>query len=62
MFYFRDVDDNVDPRIYPTGPNHNSVLWNAMVHPLLNMTIFGAIWYQGRVTLSNFGQNRTQHW
>ncbi|KAJ8400355.1 hypothetical protein AAFF_G00397380 [Aldrovandia affinis] len=25
----------------------NSVLWNAMIHPLLNMTIQGAIWYQG---------------
>ncbi|XP_069805093.1 sialate O-acetylesterase-like [Dendropsophus ebraccatus] len=24
-----------------------SVLWNAMIHPLLNMTIKGAIWYQG---------------
>lgn len=22
-------------------------LWNAMVYPLLNMTIYGAIWYQG---------------
>jgi len=25
----------------------NSVLWNAMVHPLLNMTIYGVLWYQG---------------
>ncbi|MBN3300473.1 SIAE acetylesterase, partial [Amia calva] len=25
----------------------NTVLWNAMIHPLLNMTIKGAIWYQG---------------
>ncbi|KAM9359707.1 sialate O-acetylesterase [Symphorus nematophorus] len=25
----------------------NSALWNAMIHPLLNMTIKGAIWYQG---------------
>ncbi|KAM9733292.1 sialate O-acetylesterase isoform 1-T1 [Menidia menidia] len=25
----------------------NSVLWNAMIHPLLNMTIYGAVWYQG---------------
>ncbi|KAK3595233.1 hypothetical protein CHS0354_021550 [Potamilus streckersoni] len=29
------------------GPNTPMVLWNAMVHPLLNMTIYGAIWYQG---------------
>lgn len=29
------------------GPTSNSVLWNSMIHPLLNMTIKGAIWYQG---------------
>ncbi|KAM8769607.1 sialate O-acetylesterase [Acanthopagrus schlegelii] len=29
------------------SPKDNSVLWNAMIHPLLNMTIKGAIWYQG---------------
>jgi sialate O-acetylesterase len=33
----------------------NSVLWNAMVHPLLNMTIYGVIWYQGE---SNAVYNR----
>jgi len=27
--------------------NTNSVLWNAMIHPLLNTTIHGVIWYQG---------------
>ncbi|XP_040902845.1 sialate O-acetylesterase [Toxotes jaculatrix] len=27
--------------------DRNSVLWNSMIHPLLNMTIKGAIWYQG---------------
>ncbi|MCJ8733554.1 hypothetical protein PDJAM_G00224870 [Pangasius djambal] len=26
---------------------NSTVLWNAMIHPLLNMTIKGAIWYQG---------------
>ncbi len=31
----------------PTG---DSILWNAMIHPLLNMTIKGAIWYQGKLT------------
>ncbi|XP_060559464.1 sialate O-acetylesterase-like [Ruditapes philippinarum] len=25
----------------------SSVLWNAMVHPFINMTIYGTIWYQG---------------
>ncbi|KAM4704298.1 sialate O-acetylesterase [Rhinophrynus dorsalis] len=29
------------------GPCSYKVLWNAMIHPLLNMTIKGAIWYQG---------------
>ncbi|XP_012942502.1 sialate O-acetylesterase [Aplysia californica] len=29
------------------GPELNSVLWNAMIHPLLGMTLRGAIWYQG---------------
>ncbi|XP_063061145.1 sialate O-acetylesterase isoform X2 [Engraulis encrasicolus] len=37
------------------GPQQNSVLWNAMIHPLLNMTITGAIWYQGE---ANAGHNR----
>jgi len=35
--------------------NHNSYLWNAMVHPLLRMSIKGAIWYQGE---ANTGHNR----
>ncbi|XP_049431493.1 sialate O-acetylesterase-like isoform X2 [Epinephelus fuscoguttatus] len=30
-----------------TCPKNDSVLWNSMIHPLLNMTIKGAIWYQG---------------
>ena len=32
----------------PKSPqNSYSVLWNAMICPFLNMTIKGAIWYQG---------------
>ncbi|XP_029571407.1 sialate O-acetylesterase isoform X1 [Salmo trutta] len=34
------------PSMYLSVWTH-SVLWNAMIHPLLNMTIKGAIWYQG---------------
>lgn len=30
-----------------SGPSDHSVLYNAMIHPFLNMTIYGAIWYQG---------------
>lgn len=29
------------------NPRNNHVLWNAMIHPLLPYTIYGAIWYQG---------------
>jgi len=31
----------------PTGPNHPSVLYNAMINPLIPYAIKGAIWYQG---------------
>jgi len=48
----RQVDkDDYLQQIWPTDvdiePIPNSVLWNSMVHPLLNMTIYGVIWYQG---------------
>ena len=29
------------------APRNSSVLWNAMIYPFLNMTIYGTIWYQG---------------
>ncbi|KAK7474786.1 hypothetical protein BaRGS_00033967 [Batillaria attramentaria] len=40
---------NTPTKKYTTleGPDDNSQLWNAMVNPLLKMTIYGAIWYQG---------------
>uniref|UniRef100_A0A8C1T172 Sialic acid acetylesterase n=1 Tax=Cyprinus carpio TaxID=7962 RepID=A0A8C1T172_CYPCA len=37
---------------------NSSVLWNAMIHPLLNMTITGAIWYQGE---ANTKYNRDKY-
>ncbi|XP_038179617.1 sialate O-acetylesterase [Arvicola amphibius] len=37
------------------GPSTHSVLWNAMIHPLQNMTLKGAVWYQGE---SNANYNR----
>ncbi|XP_019565981.2 sialate O-acetylesterase isoform X1 [Rhinolophus sinicus] len=37
------------------GPSERSVLWNAMIHPLCNMTLKGVIWYQGE---SNVNFNR----
>lgn len=38
-----------------SGPQEHSVLWNAMIHPLQNMTLKGVIWYQGE---SNRNINR----
>ena len=32
-------------------PQTPYVLWNAMIFPLLNITIKGAIWYQGKFSL-----------
>ncbi|BFZ09713.1 hypothetical protein BsWGS_12752 [Bradybaena similaris] len=40
------------------GPTKNSVLWNAMIHPLLGMTVYGAIWYQGENDDSGAMMNR----
>lgn len=36
--------------LWPTSPG---VLWNSMIHPFLNMTIYGAIWYQGESNAGN---------
>lgn len=38
------------------GPGSPSVLWNGMMYPLLQMTIYGAIWYQGE---ANAGINQS---
>ncbi|NWU72308.1 SIAE acetylesterase, partial [Pterocles burchelli] len=38
---------SVSPHEHLSGPQTPSVLWNAMVHPLLNMTLRGIAWYQG---------------
>ena len=37
--------------LYLSGAHDPSVLWNAMMSPLLPMTIFGAIWYQGNASI-----------
>nr|XP_017534975.2 sialate O-acetylesterase isoform X1 [Manis javanica] len=39
-----------------TGPSGYSVLWNAMIHPLHNMTLKGVIWYQGEAN-ANFNRD-----
>jgi len=33
------------------NPNQPSVLWNAMIVPLLNMRVSGALWYQGEANV-----------
>ncbi|KAL4688072.1 hypothetical protein H8957_004718 [Semnopithecus entellus] len=35
-----------------TGPSKHSVLWNAMIHPLRNMTLKGVVWYQGESNIN----------
>ena len=31
------------------GPYIPNAKWNSMIHPMLNMTIKGVIWYQGEL-------------
>ncbi|NXH24854.1 SIAE acetylesterase, partial [Myiagra hebetior] len=38
---------STSPHQHLSGPQTPSVLWNAMIHPLLNMTLRGVAWYQG---------------
>ncbi|MBI5091348.1 MAG: 9-O-acetylesterase [Candidatus Hydrogenedentes bacterium] len=35
------------PAYWPNNPNMPTVLYNAMIHPLVRMPIKGVIWYQG---------------
>ncbi|XP_048239870.1 sialate O-acetylesterase-like isoform X2 [Haliotis rufescens] len=44
---FNEHQLGFDPITGIGGPSASSILWNGMVFPLLNMTIYGAIWYQG---------------
>ena len=47
--HFRSMPSNLK-----IGPSAHSVLWNAMIHPLRNMTLKGVIWYQGECSVSGF--------
>ena len=40
-----EIDPNDDGN--PDNANRNSVLYNAMIHPLIRLSIKGALWYQG---------------
>ncbi|NXK14322.1 SIAE acetylesterase, partial [Herpetotheres cachinnans] len=41
------LSSSISPHWHLSGPQTPSVLWNAMIHPLLNMTLRGVAWYQG---------------
>lgn len=56
-FYIYDMGKATDvnrPTIIKQNPNTPSVLFNAMINPLIPYTIKGAIWYQGE---SNVGRD-----
>ncbi|NXJ41698.1 SIAE acetylesterase, partial [Ciconia maguari] len=44
---FNPLSSSISPHPHLSGPQTPSVLWNAMIHPLLNMTLRGVAWYQG---------------
>jgi len=43
----------------PNNPNRPTVLYNAMINPIINYTIKGAIWYQGESNAGRAYQYRT---
>lgn len=43
----------------PLGPNQPTVLYNALVHPLLKFPVKGAIWYQGESNAGRAFEYRT---
>lgn len=46
------ADFRVVPPVLLAGPTTHSVLWNAMIHPLQNMSLKGVVWYQGELASS----------
>lgn len=51
---------DVPPRpLPPDNPNRPTVLYNAMIHPLIPFALRGAIWYQGESNASRAYQYRT---
>ncbi|NWR49376.1 SIAE acetylesterase, partial [Regulus satrapa] len=45
------LSSSTSPHQHLSGPQVPSVLWNAMIHPLLNMTLRGVAWYQGEANV-----------
>ncbi len=56
----RSIDPQTDPRpsnlADPNNPNFPSRLYNAMIHPLHDYAIKGAIWYQGESNADRAGE------
>jgi sialate O-acetylesterase len=50
LLYYTDQETKKE---YPE--HHNSALFNAMIHPLTNFAIKGAIWYQGESNIYDAG-------
>ena len=46
-----DIDPWIDSN--PNSPNSNSYLYNAMIHPLVRVSIKGVLWYQGIVSVQD---------
>ena len=44
------IEQNVDEE-YPQ--QSNSYLYNAMIHPLVRTSIYGALWYQGNMKINH---------
>lgn len=57
--YPMDTDFSKRPDIRQLGPNTPSVLFNAMIHPLIPYQIAGAIWYQGESNVGRAKQYQT---
>jgi len=57
-FYIYDMNEDISktrPNIVHQNPNIPTVLFNAMIHPLIPYSVKGAIWYQGE---SNVGRDQ----
>ena len=61
-FYLYD-NDNIDfskrPNVTNLSPNSKSVLFNAMINPLVPYKIKGTIWYQGENNVVRFNEYET---
>ncbi|MEO7768948.1 MAG: sialate O-acetylesterase, partial [Ferruginibacter sp.] len=57
-FYVYDLKTNMmeRPDLSKLNSNSPTVLFNAMIHPLVPYTIKGAIWYQGESNVGRAGQ------